>query len=177
MLLRSIIKSRYQAILVTLAIVFLLNASLKSIFFGSDKEIIYNYSTVVFLCLKDSEICAYSSELKLANTGLEKLTDISVNFSDIPSTLSASLSVRDLNAGKPRDTDPNIYNYDLTDGNSIKMSNLTPGTMVVVKFSGSVPINKKNLLTELGINVESNANVINADPQGTEFVRLWSFLL
>lgn len=154
-----------------------MNASLQSIFFGSDNEILYDYSTIVFLCLKDSTTCVYISELKLANTGVKTIDEILVNFSDIPESLNASLRVRNLNAGKPRDIDPDVENIDLQDGNSIKIKNLSPGALVIVKLSGDIPVAIKSSLTLLDVSVESEATVINADPQGTEFTRLWSKLL
>lgn len=167
-------KTRFQAIVGALAIIFILNASLQSIFFGSDREIVYKHSTIVFLCLKDSTSCVYISELKLANTGVNILNDISVSFSEIPKNLETSFRVRNLNAGKPRDIEPDLDNTNFKDGHIIKISNLSPGTLVVVKISGDIPVESISLLTHLNISVLSEAAIINANPQGTEFARLLS---
>jgi len=177
MLLRRIFKTRLQVVIATLAVFYLLNVSLQSIFFGADKEIIYDYTTDVFLCLKNSTTCVYSGELKLGNTGEKTVKDITVNFSDIPKELSVSLNIRDLNAAHQRDKDPEVNNFNLKDGNDIKISDFSPGALIIVKFSGNIPAAKKRQLIDLGINVESGATVINADPQGTEFGRIWTSFL
>ena len=177
MFIRRIFKTKLHAVIGTLAIFTIMNASLQSIFFGSDNEILYDYSTIVFLCLKDSTTCVYISELKLANTGVKTINEISVIFSEIPESLKTSLRVRNLNAGKPRDRDPDVENINLHGDNSIKINNLSPGALVIVKLSGDIPVATKSLLTNLDVSVESEATVINADPQGTEFSRLWSMLL
>ena len=174
MIIRQIFRTKTHGVLATLALFFILNASIKSIYFSSEKEIIYNHSTSVFLCLKDDINCTYISEFKLANTGSVHLENILVNFSELPKTLSFAIKVMDLNASKPRNSNPKIVKTYINNINSIKINNLSPGTLVVVKISGNIPKLNKTLLTNLNIDVISSAKVINANPQGTEFVRMWT---
>lgn len=177
MLLSRIFKNKLQATIGVIALFMILNASLQSLLFNSEKEIHYDYSTTAFLCFKDSTSCTYLSKLKLANTGVETLNNVTVILNNTPESLETSLNIRDLNASNPRNSDPNIETNHLKNNINIKINDFTPGTLVLVKVYGQVPVASKGLLHKLNINVTSNAKVINADPQSTEFFRLISVLL
>ncbi len=169
---RPIFASKPKAIIAFIIIVIIFNISLKSIFFGADREILYDYGMDYLVCFKADPRCLYRSYVKLANTGSVELNNVSIRFKQFPKDANIRLRVKNLNASKPRGENPIFENRYLQEGNFLRISNFTPGALVIMEFEGYIPIESRHVLENLGIEIIANAPVIHSNPEATEFMRI-----
>lgn len=170
MLLRYLFVNKYLAILTVFLTVIITKASVASIFFNASKEIIYDYDLGLFLCLDENAICVYSGTLLIANTGDAVLSEVAVVNRPLLKGLTYAFKILNLNASQPREGDPVIE----TLGEVHTLKQVYPGTLIEIKYSGSIPLAEKDPLSNFSPMVSADAKLINADPHGTEIVRLLS---
>ena len=173
MTVRSI--SRYIVVLLILALLFGTNVT--SIFFQSNKEIVYEYEITYSMCMESSSLCAYGAELQLANTGKVSLSNIAVEIQNIPREVKIDTRVLNLSASNPRKNDPSIQVNIMASEHEILIDDLSPGALVEAKFTGSVEPDKLEVLKGVGVNVVSDGEIIEGDPHGTALGRMLSPLL
>ena len=172
MLFRNLFKSKLHIFFVAVIVIALLNVSIKSLIFNSDKEIVYDFSAPRAICSKEATSCIYIGEFELANTGIETLESVSIDFGEMPEGISGSLKVLNLNAGNPREFDPKISNINFKKGGVIEINNFAPGTYIELSHSGWIPAQQKELLVNFSPKVNAKAAILQGDPRGTELVRL-----
>jgi len=172
MLFRNLFKTKWQAALIAVLIVVLLNVSIKSLFLNSNKELVYDFNTPRAICTKDETSCYFSGEFKLANTGVETLENVTIDFGEMPEGLNGSLKVFDLNASYPREFDPTVSNINFINGSIIEVSNFAPGTYIELNHSGLISARQKDLLVNYNPKVSAQATILQGDPQGTELARV-----
>jgi len=97
---------------------------------------------------------------------------VSISFNQFPKEANIRLRVKNLNASKPRGENPVFENRYLQEGNLLRITNFTPGTLVIMEFEGYIPIESRHILENLGIEIIANAPVIHSNPEATEFMRL-----
>ncbi|MDQ7049675.1 MAG: hypothetical protein Q9M92_09075 [Enterobacterales bacterium] len=153
------------------------NASLKSILWGSDREILYEYGSGIIFCIKSEAQCFFNSQVKLANTGSETLNKVLISYKHFPQKFTMKIRLKNLNASKPRLQDPIFENQYMQDGNEIRLSKLAPGALVIIEFHGFIPIESRHILNDLGLEIIANASVIQSNPEATEFMRFFNNFL
>ena len=75
---------------------FLFKISVVAIFLQSDKEIIYDYETVVFTCFKDPAFCTHIAKLNIAITGKQVLSNISIDIRHMPEEIKSDIKYLNL---------------------------------------------------------------------------------
>ncbi len=63
------------------------------------------------------------------------------------------------------------------DGQDIEFDDFSPGTLVEVKYSGSVAMDEAGILKKITVDVEAKGKMIKGDPKQTAFGRLVSTFL
>ena len=155
----------------------LLKTSVLSILFQSDKEIVYDYETIAYVCLKDLPLCTYIAQLKVANTGKHALENISIEIDNMPKALVSDIAYFNLIATEPRAHDPSVQIIKNQYRRQIRVDRLTPGTLIEIDFKGSIPVESKKELNDIDVALHAEANVIKANPRGTKLGRMLSGLL
>lgn len=131
-------------------------------------EVIYNYDETVRACFKSN--CAYSGQLSIANTGKADQAGVAVEISGIPGGVRGRTSVLNLSATEPRSADPEIESSYHEDVARIDIKNFTPGTLVLVKFSGYYR-EEEDVRVPPSVAVTARGRVIEGDPRAITFGR------
>ena len=157
----------------------ILNTSIRSILFQSDKEVVYIYENSINMCFPNSDTCAYSGTMLLANTGDKGSDRVTVTLANYSRDLSVNNTILNLNASKPRTHDPEINIIDLDLDRVVTIDNLAPGTLFKLTIQSGIPFNREQALATktLSIKVESSGVVLSGDPQGAEMGRFLTTFL
>ena len=173
----NIIKSKGLYIVGALILALIFNTSLTSIVFQRSNEIAYDYTTIFFICFKETSTCTYSSELKIANTGKLEISDITISIDNFPREITGRATILNLSGVDKRDRDPLVKSNIAENKRVISINSLTPNTLVNIAFQGTLPLNDRPLLKEVAVTLDADATIINGSPQGTAAGRIISNLL
>lgn len=177
MRLKKLIKSKTRILILIFVLTLVFNASFRTVFFPSNKEIVYDYKTTMLFCT-ESHKCSYFGNLSLANTGSKTLNNIKVSISNMPKSIRSSASTLNLSSAEPRSNDPLIKDNYSEFNRIISIKDLSPGALVDIEFAGrAVSKEYKLALQETSAFVQADAKIINASPRGTKISRLFSMLL
>ena len=175
--LKRLIKSKSRILILIFVLTLAFNTSIRTIFFPSNKEIIYDYKTTMLFC-PENQNCSYFGKLSLANTGSKPLNDIRISILNIPKSIRSSASTLNLSSAEPRSNDPLIKDNHSKQNRMITINELSPGALVVIEFTGrAVSKEYKLTLQDASASVQADAKIFNASPRGTKISRLFSMLL
>ena len=131
-------------------------------------EVIYHYDETVRLCTQG--YCVYSAELAIANTGEAEQEGVSVEISRVPGGIRGAPRVLNLSAAQPRRADPQITSAYTDSTARFSLSGFTPGTLVLIKFSGFYP-EAEDPAERPSVTVTGTGRVIEGDPRAVTLGR------
>ena len=148
--------------------------SLVSLFFASEREIVYELNEVVTYCTLSGtpgKNCVALYELIIGNTGGQEETVRLIWPFDL-SPWEREQQVLNIAADQPRSHDPGVA-CDISESQSeCVMENFAPGALVIMKFSClACSGNDIGMLEENKVSLETGASVAHGDPRVTTVVR------
>jgi len=168
------IKDNTRMVIVAIALGFGLNTSVRSLLFQSENEIAYVYKNSISSCLPGMDLCIYTGDLLLANTGDSPSEHITITLSNLSDSLRFTTAVVNLSAANPRSHDPQLNMNETGNGRVLVIDDLAPGTLVKLQITSDPSFDREQaqFIQNLEIDVESNGAVVKGDPQGTEIGRI-----
>ena len=131
-------------------------------------EVIYNLDETVRTCIQVN--CIYSAELAIANTGEEVQDLVTVTVGRVPGGIRGGSRVLNLSSAEPRAADPVIESSVEADIQTFRLSGFTPGTLVLIKFSGFYPV-ERNIDGRPEVTVSARGRIIEGDPRAVKLGR------
>jgi len=154
--------------------------SLVSLFFASEREIVYELHEVVTYCALSGtpgKNCVATYELIIGNMG-EKEETVRLVWPFDLSPWERDQQVMNIAADQPRPHDPGIACETSGSQSECIMENFAPGALVIMKFSCLACSGSDiGMLEEKKVSLETGANVAHGDPRVTTVVRRLQNLL
>ena len=154
--------------------------SLISLFFASEREIVYEFNEVFTYCglsRTPGNDCTALYELIFGNTGLQEETVRLVWPFDL-SPWEREQQVLNIAADQPRGHDPRIACETSGTQSECIMENFAPGALVILKFSClACSGHDTGMMEEKTVAIETGAAVAHGDPRVTTVFRRLQNLL
>ncbi|MDO3384278.1 hypothetical protein QWI17_00320 [Gilvimarinus sp. SDUM040013] len=171
----DLIRSKFKYIVLVAFLAFIFNSSVLSILGVRSSEVMYDYDVVVAMCLPESEICPYSGEIQVANTGNLVANNLEFQVASMPSSIKVSFRILDLVASSPREKNPIISVLD--DGQGFTVNGLVPGAMVIAEYGSQFSYEEREMIRNISVSGSGDSALVYGDPHGTIFGRFFSSLM